>query len=102
MQEHAVYSVLSPEGFASILWKDRSRAAEAAAVMKMSATEACEMGLIRKRSLSEGEKPAHENPEEAAEAVEEFVVRSLHELEGMTPEELRVDRYERFRALLVL
>ena len=39
MQEHAVYSVLSPEGFASILWKDRSRAAEAAAVMKMSAAE---------------------------------------------------------------
>lgn len=97
MQEHAVYSVLSPEGFASILWKDRSRAAEAAAVMKMSAIEACEMGLIEE-VLSEGEKPAHENPEEAAEAVEEFVVRSLHELEGMTPEELRVDRYERFRA----
>ena len=40
MQEHAVYSVLSPEGFASILWKDRSRAPEAAAVMKMSAAEA--------------------------------------------------------------
>lgn len=97
MQEHAVYSVLSPEGFASILWKDRSRAAEAAAVMKMSAAEACEMGLIEE-VLSEGEKPAHENPEEAAEAVEEFVVRSLHELESLSPEELRVDRYERFRA----
>ena len=97
MQEHAVYSVLSPEGFASILWKDRSRAAEAAAVMKMSAAEACEMGLIEE-VLSEGEKPAHENPEEAADAVEEFVVRSLHELESLTPEELREDRYDRFRA----
>lgn len=97
MQEHAVYSVLSPEGFASILWKDRSRAAEAAAVMKMSAAEACEMGLIEE-VLSEGEKPAHENPEEAADAVEEFVVRSLHELESLSPEELREDRYDRFRA----
>ena len=65
--------------------------------MKMSAAEACEMGLIEE-VLSEGEKPAHENPEEAADAVEEFVVRSLHELESLSPEELREDRYDRFRA----
>ena len=97
MQEHAVYSVLSPEGFASILWKDRSRAAEAAAVMKMSAAEACEMGLIEE-VLSEGEKPAHENPEQAVDAVHDFVTRSLEELLPMTSEELRQQRYERFRA----
>ena len=97
MQEHAVYSVLSPEGFASILWKDRSRAAEAAAVMKMSAAEACEMGLIEE-VLSEGEKPAHENPEQAVVAVHDFVTRSLEELLPMTSEELRQQRYERFRA----
>ena len=97
MQEHAVYSVLSPEGFASILWKDRSRAAEAAAVMKMSAAEACEMGLIEE-VLSEGEKPAHENPEQAVVAVHDFVTRSLEELLPMTSNELRQQRYERFRA----
>ena len=97
MQEHAVYSVLSPEGFASILWKDRSRAAEAAAVMKMSAAEACEMGLIEE-VLSEGEKPAHENPEQAVVAVHDFVTRSLEELLPMTSDELRQQRYERFRA----
>ena len=96
MQKHAVYSVLSPEGFASILWKDRTRAAEAAAVMKMSADEACEMGLIEE-VLSEGTQPSHENPEEAAENVREFVVRSLRELAPLNGEELRNQRYARFR-----
>ena len=66
MQEHAVYSVLSPEGFASILWKDRTRAPEAAAVMKMSAAEAHAMGIVDD-VLSEGPAPAHENPEAAAD-----------------------------------
>ena len=86
-----------PEGFASILWKDRTRAAEAAAVMKMSAHEACEMGLIEE-VVSEGEGPAHENPEQAAAHVEEYVVRSLRELYSLSPEELREQRYQRFRA----
>jgi acyl-CoA carboxylase subunit beta len=97
MQDHAVYSVLSPEGFASILWKDRTRAAEAAAVMKMSAAEACEMGIIEE-VVSEGEGPAHENPEQAAENVREYVVRNLQELYALSPEELRKQRYERFRS----
>ena len=97
MQDHAVYSVLSPEGFASILWKDRTRAAEAAAVMKMSAREACDMGIIEE-VVSEGDGPAHENPEQAAAYVEEFVTRSLRELYRLSPEELRDQRYERFRA----
>lgn len=96
MQKHAVYSVLSPEGFASILWKDRSRAAEAAAVMKMSADEACEMGIVEE-VLSEGEGAAHENPELAADQVRNFIVRSLRELTPLTPEELRNQRYARFR-----
>ena len=72
MQKHAVYSVLSPEGFASILWKDRSRAAEAAAVMKMSADEACAMGIVEE-VLPEGVGPAHENPDQAVAAVRDFV-----------------------------
>ena len=99
MQEHAVYSVLSPEGFASILWKDRSRAAEAAAVMKMSAAEACELGLIEE-VLPEGDagEAAHETPEIAARNVEEFVIRSLRELSSLNADELKDDRYRRFRA----
>ena len=96
MQEHAVYSVLSPEGFASILWKDRTRAAEAAAVMKMSAEEACEMGVVE-AVLSEGEGPAHENPEQAEENVRAYVEEMLDELCDRPVEELLEERYQRFR-----
>ena len=96
MQENAVYSVLSPEGFASILWKDRARAPEAAAVMKMSAQEACDMGIVEE-VLGEGPGPAHENPETAAMEVADFVRRALDELDSMTGEELRDQRFARFR-----
>lgn len=95
MQEHAVYSVLSPEGFASILWKDRARAPEAAAVMKMSAAEACEMGIVD-AVLSEGPAPAHENPEIAIERVRAYVVEALGELCEEPTEKLLAQRYERF------
>lgn len=98
MQEHAVYSVLSPEGFASILWKDRSRAPEAAAVMKMSAREACEMGIVE-CVLSEGAAPAHENPEQAAGIVGTYIQQSLDELCNLSTDELMEQRYRRFRAL---
>ena len=95
MQEHAVYSVLSPEGFASILWKDRTRAPEAAAVMKMSAAEACEMGIVD-AVLSEGARPAHENPEQAAASVRAYVEATLDELADMPADELVRKRHERF------
>ena len=98
MLEHAVYSVLSPEGFASILWKDRTRAPEAAAVMKMSAREACDMGIVD-AVLSEGAGPAHENPDEAAESVRAYVEASLDDLAERTPEELVESRYNRFRRM---
>ena len=95
MQEHAVYSVLSPEGFASILWKDRSRADEAAAVMRMNAHDVYEMGIVDE-VIPEGDKPAHENPEEACAAVRDFIVRSLGELAGRSGDELVKLRHERF------
>ena len=95
MQEHAVYSVLSPEGFASILWKDRTRAPEAAAVMKMSAAEACQMGIVD-AVLSEGPAPAHENPEAAAEQVRAYVSTALAELAEQPTDALLQARYERF------
>ena len=96
MQENAVYSVLSPEGFASILWKDGSRAPEAAEVMKMSAQDALEMGMIED-IIPEGQGPAHENPQQAAAAVWLYVKDSLDELAAKQPEELKQQRYDRFR-----
>ena len=76
MQEHAVYSVLSPEGFASILWKDRTRAPEAAEAMQMDAASVLAGGIID-AVISEGEGPAHENPEAAIAAVREALTRTL-------------------------
>ena len=95
MQEHAVYSVLSPEGFASILWKDRSRAPEAASVMKMSAAEVHEMGIVD-TVLSEGEGPAHENPQQAIDVVHAYVSSALEELADVPADELVEARHERF------
>lgn len=96
MQEHAVYSVLSPEGFASILWKDRSRAPEAAAVMRMNAYEIFEMGIID-AVLEEGEGSASANPELAAAVVRGYVIHRLDELSSLDLEELLDLRYKRFR-----
>ncbi|WP_241156075.1 acetyl-CoA carboxylase carboxyltransferase subunit alpha [Adlercreutzia sp. ZJ154] len=97
MQENAVYSVLSPEGFASILWKDGSRAPEAAEVMKMSAADALAMGVIED-VIPEGAQAAHENPDQAAAAVWVYITAALDELCAMAPEELREQRYSRFRS----
>lgn len=97
MQEHAVYSVLSPEGFASILWKDRSRAPEAAAAMRMNAYEIFEMG-IADTVLEEGEGTASENPVLAADAVRRYVERKLDELCVLDGAELVNRRQRRFAA----
>ena len=96
MQEHAVYSVLSPKDSASILWKDRSRAPEAAAVMRMNAYEIFEMGIID-AVLEEGEGSASANPELAAAVVRGYVIHRLDELSSLDLDELLALRYERFR-----
>lgn len=96
MQENAVYSVLSPEGFASILWKDGSRAHEAADVMRLSASDSLEMGIIED-IIPEGSGPAHENPDQAAVALWVFITNALDELSKLSDEELTKERYARFR-----
>ncbi|MBB3171053.1 acetyl-CoA carboxylase carboxyltransferase subunit alpha [Parvibacter caecicola] len=95
MQENAVYSILSPEGFASILWKDGKRAPEAAEVMQMDAARVFELGFVDE-VLSEGEGPAHENPEEAVENVLAYLEEALVEMAPLSPEELVTQRQARF------
>ena len=95
MLENAVYSILSPEGFASILWKDRTRAPEAAEAMRMDAASVLECGIID-AVISEGEGPAHENPEEAVAAVRDYVRAAYKELADLAPDELVRQRQERF------
>jgi len=70
MLEHSVYAILSPEGFASILWKDSSRAGEAAQMMKITAQELQKLGLIDK-ILPEPEGGAHTDPAAAAQTVKQ-------------------------------
>lgn len=95
MQEHAVYSVLSPEGFASILWKDGKRAPEAAEVMGMNATQVLKLGVVDD-VLSEGLGAAHENPEEAIGNVRAYIEEALDQLAPLGPAELLAQRQERF------
>ena len=95
MQEHAVYSVLSPEGFASILWKDGKRAPEAAEVMGMNAAQVLKLGVVDD-ILSEGLGAAHENPEEAIGNVRAYIEEALDRLAPLGPEELRAQRQQRF------
>lgn len=95
MQENAVYSILSPEGFASILWKDGKRAPEAAEVMRMSAPQVLDLEVVD-AVIPEGAGPAHENPEEAVAHVRTYIEGALDGLEGLSPHELRVQRQLRF------
>jgi acetyl-CoA carboxylase carboxyl transferase subunit alpha len=98
MLEHAVYSVITPEGCASILWKDSSRAPEAAMRLKLTATELYRLGVIDEVVL-EPLGGAHRDPPKAAELAREAVARHLDELSALSPEALVEDRYRRFRAL---
>ena len=98
MMENAVYSVLSPEGFASILWKDSKRADEAARVMKMTAAELKELGIIE-RVIPEPEPADPETLPEIAktmeDAMEEFF-EAWTQLDGKTLAERRYERFRKF------
>lgn len=96
MQEHAVYSILSPEGFASILWKDTTRVKEAANKMKLTSQDLLSYGIIDDIVL-EPIGGAHQNPEVAATTLKNYILTKLSELEKKSPEELVKKRYERFR-----
>jgi acetyl-CoA carboxylase carboxyl transferase subunit alpha len=98
MMEHAVYSVISPEGCAAILWKDASRKKDAAEAMKITARDMKELG-VTDEIIPEPPGGAHADPAGAAAAVGEAIERHLKELLGLTSEERRERRYRKFRAL---
>jgi acetyl-CoA carboxylase carboxyl transferase subunit alpha len=98
MMEHAVYSVISPEGCAAILWKDASRKREAAEAMKITARDMKDLGVIEE-IIPEPPGGAHADPAGAIAAVGEAVERHLREITDLNPEERRERRYRRFRAL---
>ncbi len=98
MLEYAVYSVISPEGCASILWKSAEKAAEAAEAMKMTTDELSKQGLVDE-VIPEPLGGAHRNHDESAQEIGQRVVAALDRLTGLTPDELRENRYTRLMEL---
>jgi acetyl-CoA carboxylase carboxyl transferase subunit alpha len=98
MQENAIYTVISPEGCAAILWRDAGEAKKAAAAFKPDALHCLELGVID-GIVPEPEGGAHTNPDEAARLLGESLRESLEELESFAPEDLRRRRRAKFRSL---
>jgi acetyl-CoA carboxylase carboxyl transferase subunit alpha len=98
MLEHAVYSVISPEGCASILFRDPSRAEEAAIAMKITARDLEGMGLVDE-VIPEPPGGAHVNHEAVFRAVDEVLWRQLRELDAIPRERLPEERYQKFRGM---
>lgn len=98
MLENAVYSVLSPEGFASILWKDSKRASEAAEVMKLTAGDLEHLGIIE-QVIPEPEEFTDRNMDVVCRDLENRIDGFLKKYTGLSVSELTDRRYNRFRKM---
>ena len=98
MLENAIYSILSPEGFASILWKDSKKAKEASEVMKITAEDLKKLGIIEQVILEET-AASKENLPVLCKDMKERMKDFLRRMEGMTGEEIAEHRYNRFRRM---
>jgi acetyl-CoA carboxylase carboxyl transferase subunit alpha len=98
MLENAVYSVITPESCASIIYRDSGKAEQAAAALKLSAPDMLGLGLID-GIIPEPAAGAHEDHDEAARLVKEQLLRSLQELSLLTPHEAVQRRYDKFRKM---
>lgn len=96
MLEHTIYAILSPEGFASILWKDGSRAKEAAELMKITAKELKELTVIDRIIPEEVNGEVLEQPK-INRMIQKALVAKLTELSTLSKDELVEKRYQRFR-----
>jgi acetyl-CoA carboxylase carboxyl transferase subunit alpha len=101
MQENAIYSVISPEGCAAILWRDAAEARKAAAAFKPDAAHCLELGVID-AIVAEPEEGAHTDPDAAAKLLEMGIVEALEEIEGLDPGERRRQRRAKYRMMGVL
>lgn len=98
MLENAVYSVISPEGAAALLWKDASLALRAAESMKITASDLLELGVID-GVIAEPFGGAHRDPALQARLIKETLIEGLQPLLEMTPEQLIQDRYNKFKQI---
>lgn len=96
MLENAIYSILSPEGYASILWKDASRVKEAAEKMKLTAEDLYELKVIDK-IIKEPKGDTEESFVKIAKSLRKEISNAIEEMKDMSPEMLVEDRYQKFR-----
>jgi len=95
MLEHSVYSVISPEGCASILWRTAEKAADAAEAMKMTAADLAQLGVVD-RVVAEPVGGAHRQPGEAVKALGAAIGEELDALAALRPDQLRADRRAKY------
>ncbi len=98
MLEHAYYTVISPEGCASILWRDAARFPDAAEALKITSEDLTELGIVD-GAIKEPIGGAHTCYSEMSQNMKDAILDSLKSLEGMSAEELREQRYNKFRAM---
>jgi len=98
MLENAYYSVISPEGCAAILWRDRAKTPEAAEALKLTAKDLMSLGLVDE-TIEEPQGGAHHNPQLVAQRIKDAVLRFWNSIEPFSPDELLRRRYERFRRI---
>jgi acetyl-CoA carboxylase carboxyl transferase subunit alpha len=98
MMENSIYSVISPEGCASILYRDASQADRAADALRLTARDLLEMKVIDEL-VPEPPGGAHRDPAKAAESLRKALSRHLAQLKAMSPEALVRDRYQKFRGM---
>ena len=98
MLENAIYSILSPEGYASILWKDSSRAEEAAEKMKLTAEDLLELGVIDE-VLKEPNGNAKNDIQKMAQTIKKRILALTKELQGINANDLVEERYKKFRTM---
>jgi len=96
MLENAVYSILSPEGFASILYKDSSKAKEAAQNMKLTAEDLKKLKIIDE-IVKEPQKGAQEDIEKVGKDIKKYIIENIKELNKLSEKELIEKRYQKFR-----
>ncbi len=98
MLEHAMFSIISPESFAQILWKDASRAQEAASVMKLTANDLIKLGIVD-QILPEPLGGAHKDPKTMYATVRKALVDNLAQISSLGQEEMLANRYQKFRSI---
>lgn len=98
MFEHAYYTVISPEGCASILWRDSAMYAEAAEALKITSKDLLKLGIIDEE-IPEPLGGAHNDYEKVASAMKSSILKALEELSKLSPDKLREERYNKFRKM---